>query len=153
MKKLLKLGVVAAIACVFCFALVGCGSGKTETIDGNWEISGGSSFDKETLETMKSLDMNVILVINTDGTCSFDIFGYYVADGTWTDNGNNTYSFTFSATDADVSDFDATLSGDKLTIDAEGEKMELSKGGSDLKTTLENDRANMDSLTSDTTTS
>ena len=155
MKKLLKMGIAAALACMFCFALVGCGGFSTTTIDGNWEVSGGTAIDSETLELMKSLDMNLILVVNTDGTFSFDMYGYSVSDGKWTDNGDGKYSFTFAETGeyADMANFEATISGDKLTINIEdGDSYEMKKGGDDLKTTLESDRIEAASLEDDTTT-
>ncbi len=153
MKKLFKLGAVAAVVCMLCFALAGCG-GKSETIEGNWEVSGGTSegvtLDESTLSMMKSLDMNLILVVNSDGTCSLDIFSYFVADGTWADKGDGKYSFTM--TGDEFTNFDATLSGGTLTVDIDGDTMTMKKGGADLKTKLETDRSNTSSWLDDALT-
>ncbi len=139
MKRFLKLGAFAAIACMFCFVLTGC---EAATIDGNWQVTGGKSngaeLDKNTLEQLENWGMPLILVVKEDGTCSLDHFGT-VSDGKWTKNDDGSYNFDINS--SDESALTGKISGNTLTIKSDELDIKMEKGGDELVTKVEQNRA------------
>ena len=139
MKRFIKIGAFVAVACMFCFVLTGC---KAATVDGNWEVSGGKSngaeLNQETLEQLNKWGMPLILIVSEDGTCQLDHFGT-VSDGKWTQNDDGTYNFDIN--NSDESALTGKISGNTLTIKSDELDIQMKKGGDDLVTQVQNDRA------------
>ena len=118
---------VAALA--LALGLIGCGgsgsSGSTQpetpAIDesvfyGNWNVasiltdSDDSTVSEELMEELAAEGIFIVFTVNSDHTCSMDIFGD-VTNGTWEATGVDSAVFTM-----DGQAIDATISGDTLTL-------------------------------------
>lgn len=132
MKK--KLAALLATACAFalCFALVGCGgSDPSKNFIGTWVLSGGEmdgdSIDDETLSLMKSFGMDVYITLDEDGTASFVLFGEKMS-GDWKAKNATTATLTFDGESGDIK-----LADEKLTLEADGDKLIFEKGEAPAK--------------------
>ena len=130
MKK--RIAVLLAAVCAFamCFALVGCGGGKSEDVSknfvGDWVLVGGQAdgeeIDQESIDILNSLGMQIYLSLKDDGTSALVLFGEEL-NGTWKAKDASTVTITF---DNDGGDF--KLADGKLTLEVEGDKLIFEKG-------------------------
>ena len=118
MKK--GLGIVSALcfAVAFCIALAGCGAGVDKSLyTGNWELASSTSseLDEDMLQLMASMDMQVTMTLNADGTGRMDMVGV-TTDMTWEAKSNTEATGTM-----DGAEITMTLEDDKLTLHDESD--------------------------------
>lgn len=130
MKKRIAVVLAAACALAMCFALAGCGGGKSEDASknfvGDWVLVGGEAngeeIDQESIDLLDSLGMQIYLSLEDDGTATLMLFGEEM-DGTWKAKDANTVTITFEGDDGDFK-----LADNKLTLEVEGDKLIFEKG-------------------------
>ena len=68
---------------------------SSNVIVGEWELESGSDQDLDagTIDSMREMGFNIVLFVNDDGTFELSLFGEST-NGTWSETGTNTYSFT-----------------------------------------------------------
>lgn len=125
-----KITLVAAMcfAFVLCFALAGCGGSNREAFVGTWELESGTNenLDSESIALMKSLGLEVDLVLAEDGTGALEMFGSSSAI-TW-----DAKSATEATVMIDGAEAGLTLEEDKLTlVDSAGASMTFTKKSDD----------------------
>ena len=113
MKKIL--GIATAICCMFalCFSLAGCGVDKSGYV-GNWSLESGTdaTLDADSIALMKSLGLQVILMLDDDETGSMDLFGEKL-------------EVTWKATSA--TEGEATIDGKATKLKLEEEKLTVTE--------------------------
>lgn len=143
MKTTFKKSVLAFLTCVLAlaFALTGCsGGGKDPKANfvGSWELSGGTSegeeLTEEYMEMFKEWGVNIILVLNEDGTGSLDLFSE-VDDLKWEAKDATTASITVGKDTTDVK-----LEDGKLILEEGEDKLIFTKSNKDLSGTVKKDR-------------
>lgn len=143
MKTTFKKSVLAFLTCVLAlaFALTGCsGGGKDPKANfvGSWELSGGTSegeeLTEEYMEMFKEWGVNIILVLNEDGTGSLDLFSE-VDDLKWEAKDATTASITVGKDTTDVK-----LEDGKLILEEGEDKLIFTKSDKDLSGTVKKDR-------------
>ena len=99
----------------------GSGSAAQAAV-GTWEIDSlesgdlGDTVSSDDLELLRDLGMNIELVMNSDGTMSFDMFGESM-EGTWSANGT-TVTIVMYGEEAT-----ATIDGDLLVMQDGADKL------------------------------
>lgn len=143
MKTTFKKSVLAFLTCVLAlaFALTGCsGGGKDPKANfvGSWELSGGTSegeeLTEEYMEMFKEWGVNIILVLNEDGTGSLDLFSE-VDDLKWEAKDATTASITVGKDATDVK-----LKDGKLILEEDDGNLVFTKSDKDLSGTVKKDR-------------
>ncbi len=143
MKTTFKKSVLAFLTCVLAlaFALTGCsGGGKDPKANfvGSWELSGGTSegeeLTEEYMEMFKEWGVNIIPVLNEDGTGSLDLFSE-VDDLKWEAKDATTASITVGKDTTDVK-----LEDGKLILEEGEDKLIFTKSDKDLSGTVKKDR-------------
>ena len=143
MKTTFKKSVLAFLTCVLAlaFALTGCsGGGKDPKANfvGSWELSGGTSegeeLTEEYMEMFKEWGVNIILVLNEDGTGSLDLFSE-VDDLKWEAKDATTASITVGKDTTDVK-----LEDGKLILEEGEDKLIFTKSDKALSGTVKKDR-------------
>ncbi|MBQ9043862.1 MAG: hypothetical protein IJ111_13735 [Eggerthellaceae bacterium] len=109
-----KIGIIAALCCVFvlCFALVGCGGVDKSKYTGDWKLAYGSdeNLDADSIALMESLGLSVTLTLNEDGTGAMSLFGEN-KDVKWEASSNTEGKITLDGSDAKLK-----LENEELTI-------------------------------------
>jgi len=107
-----KLGIIAALCCVFvlCFALVGCGGVDKSKYTGDWKLAYGSdeNLDADSIKLMESLGLSVTLTLNEDGSGSLDLFGEK-QDAKWEASSNTEGKITLNGSEAKIKLTDSDL--------------------------------------------
>lgn len=105
---------------------------------GSWELSGGTSegeeLTEEYMEMFKEWGVNIILVLNEDGTGSLDLFSE-VDDLKWEAKDATTASITVGKDTTDVK-----LEDGKLILEEGEDKLIFTKSDKDLSGTVKKDR-------------
>ena len=83
--------------------------------------SADDNLSTEDLNTMRELGMNVLLIINEDGTASLDVFGESLK-GTWKSSGASSIVVTI-----DNEPITATLEGDLLVLADGSDKLKFQR--------------------------
>ncbi|WP_373573298.1 hypothetical protein [Collinsella aerofaciens] len=142
MKTTFKKSALAFLTCVLAlaFALTGCSGGKDPKANfvGSWELSGGTSqgeeLTEEYMEMFKEWGVNIILVLNEDGTGSLDLFSE-VDDLKWEAKDATTASITI-----DKETHDVKLEDGKLILEEGEDKLIFTKSDKDLSGKVKKDR-------------
>ena len=104
----------ACLALALCLAFAGCGASVDKSLyTGTWalESSNDSTFDAKTLELMKSLDVQVSLTLNDDGTGTLNLLGNDPHAVTWQASSNSEGELEIDGSTAKL-----TLEEGKLTM-------------------------------------
>lgn len=123
-----KIGIIAVLACAFvlCFSLVACGGGSVDKSKfvGSWTLESGSdeNLDADSIELMKSLGLEVTLVLNEDDTGSIDMFGQK-EDITWEASSATEGKMTMT----DAGSANIKIDGDKLVMSDDSASMTFAK--------------------------
>ena len=110
-----RLRIVATLCCAlaFCFALVGCGGVNKAAFVGVWDLESGSdeSLSPDSIKLMKSLGLEINLVLNEDGNGVLNLFGEETK-ATWEANSNTDGTLSINGNTAALK-----LSDGKLTVE------------------------------------
>ena len=123
-----RIGVIAVLACMFslCLVLAACGGAGVDKSKflGTWGLVGSSeeSLNEESIEMMKSLNLEVTLTLNEDETGNLNLFGENTAI-TW--KATNASEGTVSMDG--VGDANLKFDGDKLVMEDSTSSMTFQK--------------------------
>ncbi len=121
-----KIGIIAALCCVFalCFTLIGCGGVDKKNYTGEWKLAYGSdeNLDAESIQLMESLGLSVTLTLNEDGSGKLSLFGE-TSDIKWSASSNTEGKITIDNSDADVK----LANGELTLVDKSGSSMTFKK--------------------------
>lgn len=88
--KAKRLMAFAVVSVMFSFMLVGCVA--SNSVVGTWNLTegqiGDTALDNSSIEYLKSQDMECLLVFNSDGTYTIDVFGEETS-GSWESRGSS----------------------------------------------------------------
>ena len=122
MKKTLKALLAMALIAAMLFALVAC-SGSKGDIVGTWTLSSmvsdGETIDVEQLKELYDEDFDCTLTVNSDGTAVLNMFDD-VTDLEWKDG-----KMWAAGEEGEAATY--KLSGGKLTLEIDGEKLIFKK--------------------------
>ena len=85
MKLKAVIAALVCMVCASCMVLAGCSSVDKSLYVGTWTMqsSNDETFDADTMELMKTLDVQVSLTLNEDGTGTLNMLGNDPHDVTW----------------------------------------------------------------------
>ena len=126
----LKAKIIGAAACAFalCVALAGCAGAPAgndaANFQGDW-TSGtvdGQEATEETLAQAQEMGLSVYLQLNEGGSAVLSVLGTNM-DGSWTAKDATTVELTFDGSSAE-----ATLEGEELVMQQDGDVMRFKRG-------------------------
>lgn len=130
MKLRTKIIGVAACAFALCVALAGCASAPAgndaANFQGDWILSSGTvdgqEATEETMAQAQEMGLSVYLQLNEGGSAVLSVLGTNM-DGSWTAKDATTVELTFDGSSAE-----ATLEGEELVMQQDGDVMRFKRG-------------------------
>ena len=122
----LKAKIIGAAACAFalCVALAGCAGAAN--FQGDWILTSGTvdgqEATEETLAQAQEMGLSVYLQLNEGGSAVLSVLGTNM-DGSWTAKDATTVELTFDGSSAE-----ATLEGEELVMQQDGDVMRFKRG-------------------------
>ena len=130
----LKAKIIGAAACAFalCVALAGCAGAPAgndaANFQGDWILTSGTvdgqEATEETLAQAQEMGLSVYLQLNEGGSAVLSVLGTNM-DGSWTAKDATTVELTFDGSSAE-----ATLEGEELVMQQDGDVLRFKRGGS-----------------------
>ena len=128
----LKAKIIGAAACAFalCVALAGCAGAPAgndaANFQGDWILTSGTvdgqEATEETLAQAQEMGLSVYLQLNEGGSAVLSVLGTNM-DGSWTAKDATTVELTFDGSSAE-----ATLEGEELVMQQDGDVMRFKRG-------------------------
>ena len=128
----LKAKIIGAAACAFalCVALAGCAGAPAgndaANFQGDWILTSGTvdgqEATEETLAQAQEMGLSVYLQLNEGGSAVLSVLGTNM-DGSWTAKDATTVELTFDGSSAE-----ATLEGEELVMQQDGDAMRFKRG-------------------------
>ena len=128
----LKAKIIGAAACAFalCVALAGCAGAPAGNdaakFPGDWILTSGTvdgqEATEETLAQAQEMGLSVYLQLNEGGSAVLSVLGTNM-DGSWTAKDATTVELTFDGSSAE-----ATLEGEELVMQQDGDVMRFKRG-------------------------
>ena len=123
----LRTKIIGVTACAFalCVALAGCASAPAgndaANFQGDWILSSGTVDGQEATQAQE-MGLSVYLQLNEGGSAVLSVLGTNM-DGSWTAKDATTVELTFDGSSAE-----ATLEGEELVMQQDGDVMRFKRG-------------------------